>query len=94
MMPVMESLSAFGLIDLRSATYSNPKFMKGLNKITGDQEEILKLQDINFEYGIADGTLIIEPFDFKLAGKDYDRLWFKWDFRYPVEYGLYPGDRS
>ena len=43
--------------------------MKGLNKITGDQEEILKLQDINFEYGIADGTLIIEPFDFKLAGK-------------------------
>ena len=69
MMPVMESLSAFGLIDLRSATYSNPKFMKGLNKITGDQEEILKLQDINFEYGIADGTLIIEPFDFKLAGR-------------------------
>ena len=69
MMPVMESLSAFGLIDLRSATYSNPKFMEGLNKITGDQEEILKLQDINFEYGIADGTLIIEPFDFKLAGR-------------------------
>ena len=28
----------------------------------------MKLQDINFEYGIADGTLIIEPFDFKLAG--------------------------
>ena len=25
MMPVMESLSAFGLIDLRSATYSNPQ---------------------------------------------------------------------
>ena len=69
MMPVMESLSVFGLIDLRSATYSNPKIMKGLNKITGDQEEILKLQDINFEYGIADGTLIIEPFDFKLAGR-------------------------
>ena len=69
MIPVMESLSVYGLIDLRSATYNNPKFMKGLNKITGDQQETLKLQDINFEYGIADGTLIIEPFDFKLAGR-------------------------
>jgi hypothetical protein len=69
MMPVMESLSAFGLIDLRSTTYSNPKFIKGLNKITGDKGETLKLQDINFEYAISDGTLIIEPFDFKLAGR-------------------------
>ena len=69
MMPVMESLSAFGLIDLRSTTYSNSKFIKGLNKITGDKGETLKLQDINFEYAIADGTLIIEPFDFKLAGR-------------------------
>ena len=69
MMPVMESLSAFGLIDLRSTTYSNPKFIKGLNKITGDKGETLKLQDINFEYAISDGTLIIEPFNFKLAGR-------------------------
>ena len=69
--------------------------MKGLNKDNrGSREKRLKLQDINFEYGIADGTLIIEPFDFKLAGKDHDRLWFKWDFRYPGEYGLYSGDRS
>ena len=69
MMPVMESLFTFGLIDLESTTYSNPKFIKGLNKITGDKEETLKLQDINFEYTIEDGTLIIEPFDFKLAGR-------------------------
>ena len=69
MMPVMESLFTFGLIDLESTTYSNPKFIKGLNKITGDKEETLKLQDINFEYAISDGTLIIEPFDFKLAGR-------------------------
>jgi len=69
MMPVMESLSAFGLIDLRSTTYSNPKFIKGLNKVTGDKGETLKLQDINFEYAISDGTLIIEPFDFKLGGR-------------------------
>ena len=69
MMPVMESLFTFGLIDLESTTYSNPKFIKGLNKITGDKEEMLKLQDINFEYTIEDGTLIIEPFDFKLAGR-------------------------
>ena len=65
----MESLFTFGLIDLESTTYSNPKFIKGLNKITGDKEETLKLQDINFEYTIEDGTLIIEPFDFKLAGR-------------------------
>ena len=69
MMPVMESLFTFGFIDLESTTYSNPKFIKGLNKITGDKEETLKLQDINFEYTIEDGTLIIEPFDFKLAGR-------------------------
>ena len=69
MMPVLESLSAYGLIDLRSTTYSNPKFIKGLNKITGDNEETLKLQDIDFEYSIADGTLTIEPFEFKLAGR-------------------------
>ena len=69
MMPVMESLFTFGLIDLESTTYSNPKFIKELNKITGDKEETLKLQDINFEYTIEDGTLIIEPFDFKLAGR-------------------------
>jgi len=69
MMPVMESLFTFGFIDLESTTYSNPKFIKGLNKITGDKEETLKLQDINFEYTIEDGTLTIEPFDFKLAGR-------------------------
>ena len=70
MMPIMESVSAYGLIDLRSVTYDNPKFMTGLNKITGDQEETLKLQDINFEYRIEDGTLIIKPFDFKLLGRN------------------------
>ena len=70
MMPIMESLSAYGLIDLKSTTYNNPKFIKGLNKITGDQKETLKLQDINFVYKIEDGILIIEPFDFKLLGRN------------------------
>ena len=42
MMPIMESVSAYGHIDLRSVTYDNPKFMTGLNKITGDQEETFK----------------------------------------------------
>ena len=69
MMPVMESLSVYGLIDMRAATYSNPKFIKGLNKITGDQEEKLKLQDINFEYAIEDGNLIIQPFDLNIGGR-------------------------
>ncbi len=70
MMPNLESISAHGLIDLRSVTYNNPKFMTALNKITGDQKETLKLQDINFEYRIEDGTLIIKPFDFKLLGRE------------------------
>ena len=55
---------------MRSVTYDNPTFITGLNKITGDQEETFKLQDINFEYTIEDGTLIIEPFDFKLVGRE------------------------
>ncbi len=90
MAPIMETMFAYGVLEIAEASYNNPKWVNALNKITGDKEQSLTSRNLNLQFMIENGKLIVQPFDLKIAGRSatiYGSSGIT-DAKAPIDYGL------
>ena len=74
MMPLMNSLSGSGLVEIVEATLKNVKALDGVQKIanlkSGDSEQLAKLKDLLLSMEIKDGRLSVKPFNLTISGNE------------------------
>ena len=90
MAPIMETMFAYGVLEIAEASYNNPKWVNAINKITGDKEQSLTSRNLNLQFMIENGKLIVQPFDLKIAGRSatiYGSSGIT-DAKAPIDYGL------
>jgi len=68
MMPVLNSINAYGKLQSKSIGVSNSKaFAKLADFLKKDEFRNPSLKDVNVSFSIKDGRIFIEPFDTKIA---------------------------
>ncbi|MEW5845436.1 MAG: AsmA-like C-terminal region-containing protein [Bacteroidota bacterium] len=68
MMPILNSINAFGKLQSKSIGISNSKaFAKLADFLKKDEFRNPSLKDVNISFSVKDGRLYIEPFDTKIA---------------------------
>ena len=75
MMPVMNSLSGSGLVEIAEAALKNVKMLNDITKIAnlnggGNSETLANLKDLVLSMKIQKGRLSVEPFNLKIGGND------------------------
>jgi hypothetical protein len=75
MMPLMNSLSGSGLVEVAQAAMKNVKVLDGVTKIAnleggGNSETLAHLKDLALSMKIQDGRLSVKPFKLKISGND------------------------
>lgn len=74
MMPVMNSISGSGMVEIAEATIKNIKALNDIQKIAnlkgggGKSEQLAKIKDVALSMKIQDGRLSIKPFSVTIAG--------------------------
>ncbi|MCP4460766.1 MAG: AsmA family protein [Cytophagales bacterium] len=74
MMPLMNSLSGSGLVEIADATLKNVKALDGVTKLANiksrDSEQLAKLKDLMLSMKIEEGRLSVKPFDMTIGGNE------------------------
>ena len=76
MMPLMNSLSVSGLVEITEAAMKNVKILDGVMKIAklkgggGNSDTLAKLKDLGLSMKIQEGRLSVKPFNLKIGGND------------------------
>lgn len=69
MSPLLNTVNATGLLSTRTLQIGGKVFSQLATFLNNPDYEQLKMNDLNLEFSIEDGTLKVEPMDFKLAGQ-------------------------
>ncbi len=75
MMPLMNSLSGSGLVEIAEAALKNVKVLDGVKKIAnlkggGDSDQMAQLKDVVLSMKIQDGRLSVKPFKLTIGGNE------------------------
>lgn len=74
MMPIMNSISGSGLVEIAEAAITDVKVLDGIRKVAnlkGDGSgSMAELKDVLLNMEIKDGRISVKPFNMKIAGND------------------------